>query len=291
MNRDDVRWRVGAVANEVLREHAISSLPVNPMALAAKVGIHVKAKSATAAGVSGMLLRLGNDFGIAYATHIDSPGFQNFSVAHELGHYFLPGHIDAVLGHGDVHESRAGSYSDDRYEVEADHFAAALLMPEDLFRTAIGSAGSGLTAIEGLAQLCVTSLTATAIRFTQFSGDIVAVVVSAGNRVIYCFMSEALEEIAGNNRIQKGEQLPPGTPTAEFNKDANRVKQGQRHAGTSDLQDWIGGRHSVELTEQVVGLGGYGRTLTVLTSSSPTDLEDLEEDAQIAESWTPRFRR
>ena len=40
---------------------------------------------------------VGNMFGIAYATHIDNVGFQNFSVGHELGHYFLPGHVDAVL--------------------------------------------------------------------------------------------------------------------------------------------------------------------------------------------------
>ena len=66
--------------------------------------------------------------------HIDNIGFQNFSVAHELGHYFLPGHIDAVLADGDVHESRAGFASGDRYEMEADHFAATLLMPRSVAR-------------------------------------------------------------------------------------------------------------------------------------------------------------
>jgi hypothetical protein len=55
----------------------------------------VRAKKTTG-GVSGMLLRNGDDFGILYATHIKSSGFQRFSISHELGHYFLPGHIDAV---------------------------------------------------------------------------------------------------------------------------------------------------------------------------------------------------
>ena len=73
-----------------------------------------------------MLLRRGNTFGIAYATHINSIGFQNFSVAHELGHYFLPGHVEAVLANDDVHDSRAGFASGDRYEMEAEHFAATL---------------------------------------------------------------------------------------------------------------------------------------------------------------------
>jgi hypothetical protein len=133
MRSDDSCWSAGLAAEKVVGDHGIAALPVRPIALARQLGIEVMAKPARAAGVSGMLLRVGNSFGIAYATHIDNVGFQNFSVGHELGHYFLPGHIDAVLGDGDVHESRAGFASGDRYEMEADHFAAALLMPRALF--------------------------------------------------------------------------------------------------------------------------------------------------------------
>lgn len=289
MNREDIAWHAGLVASGVVRDQAITSLPVNPIALAEAVGIHVKAKAVQ--GVSGMLLRTGNNFGIIYSTHIASAGFQNFSVAHELGHYFMPGHIDAVLDDRGIHESHAGFSSDDKYEIEADHFAAALLMPESLFTTAVNTAGEGLSAVETLAALCVTSLTATAIRYTQCTDDAVAVVISTGKRVKYCFMSKALQEIAGINRISKGEQLPPGTPTAEFNKDPERVRRAERTTGTSDLQDWIGGSHSVDMNEDVVGLGGYGKTLTVLSAVNPPDLEALEEEQELIQSWTPRFRR
>ena len=95
-----------------------------------------------------MLLRHGDNFGILYATHIQSSGFQRFSVGHELGHYFLPGHIDAVLGNGNIHESRAGFASSDKYEMEADYFAAGLLMPQKLFTPAMRHAGEGLAAIK-----------------------------------------------------------------------------------------------------------------------------------------------
>jgi hypothetical protein len=249
------------------------------------------AKPASARGVSGMLIRHGNEFGIAYATHIDSPGFQNFSVGHELGHYYMPGHIDAVLRHGDVHESHAGFSSDDPYELEADHFAAALLMPEALFRAAIRTAGTGLAAIEALSDVCVTSLTATAIRYARRTDDAVAIVISSGRFVNYCFMSDPLLEIAGCNRINKKDRVPPGTETCEFNNDEDRVKRGARAEGACDLQDWIGGRHSVELLEEVVGLGNWGRTLTVLTADELPDLDGEHEDEQIIESWKPRFRR
>jgi Zn-dependent peptidase ImmA (M78 family) len=291
VNRADLAWTASTAANRVIRERGITTLPVDPIAIAKAVGIEVFSKPAASAGVSGMLIRHGNQFAIAYATHIDSPGFQHFSVAHELGHYFLEGHVDAVIGPDGIHQSHAGFSSDDRYEIEADHFASALLMPDTLFTAAMSRAGEGLTAIETLSALCVTSLTATAIRYAQGAEDAAAVVMSTGKRINYCFMSKALLEIAGPNRIKKGEALPPGCPTELFNRDSGRVSRAERTTGESDLQDWIGGPHSVALTEEVVGLGGYGRTLTVLTTQEAVDPDELQEEVELIESWKPRFRR
>ena len=163
-------------------------------------------------------------------------------------------------------------------------------MPESLFTEALAKAGLGLPAIESLAALCITSLTATAIRYAQCTDDPIAVVVSKGKRVKYCFMSRSLEEVAGNNRIRKGDELPPDMTTAAFNADPDRVRGAERTAGMSDLQDWVGGRYSVELTEEVLGLGGYGKTLTVLASQDAIDLEKLQEEEELIESWRPRFR-
>ena len=69
-----------------------------------------------------MLIRSGNEFGIVYATHIDNEGFRRFSVAHEIGHYRIPGHIDLLLKNGILHESRAGFEDNQKLEREADHF-------------------------------------------------------------------------------------------------------------------------------------------------------------------------
>lgn len=291
MNRADLAWTASLAAGRVIRERGVIALPVDPIAIARAVGIEVVAKPATARGVSGMLIRHGSHFVIAYATHIGSPGFQNFSIAHELGHYFLEGHVDAVIGPDGVHQSHAGFFLEDRYELEADHFAAALLMSDELFPAAVSHAGEGLAAIESLSALCVTSLTATAIRYTKCTDCVVAVVVSTGKRINYCFMSKALEEIAGTNRVRKGEVLPPGSATETFNRDPARVSRADRASGESNLQDWIGGRRSVALTEEVVGLGGYGRTLTVLSAQGAMDVEQLQQDEEMIETWKPRFRR
>jgi len=156
-------------AEALLRDDGITSLPVNPFAIAASRDILVEGKPENTEGVSGMLLRHGNDFCILYATHIPSPGFQRFSVAHELGHYFLPGHVDQVLKDG-FHVSRAGFVTADPYELEADHFAAGLLMPSAPFRKAMDAVDPGLDALSAIADRCEASLTATAIRYAELTG-------------------------------------------------------------------------------------------------------------------------
>jgi len=292
MKRDAPYWTATLAAENVVKERSIMALPVGSIAIARDLGIEVMAKPASAQGVSGMLLRVGNTFGIAYATHIDNVGFQNFSVAHELGHYFLPGHVDAVLAHGDVHESRAGFASGDRYEMEADHFAAALLMPRSLFANAMRTAGDGLPAIERLAGLCRTSLTATAIRYTQFTKDPMAVVLSTGDRINYCFMSDPLRETSGLRWIRKGEGLSRNTTTFAFNRDPERVRLADRARDASDLQNWFDSDRSIQITEEVIGLGTYGKTLTVLTALDLEEqIEDIAEEEALLDSWTPRFRR
>lgn len=270
---------VAVKAEEVLREHGIQSLPVDVKALALKLGFLVEPKECPDGGVSGMLIRLGNHFGIAYATHIESNGFQRFSIAHELGHYFLAGHVEAVLEKTDSHASRAGFSSGDRYEMEADHFAAGLLMPKSLFVPALKKAGSGLSAVEKLSKLCETSMPATAIRYAQCSNDPVAIIISTGSTVDYCFMSESLKGLKGIRWLQKGQEVPRGTPTRELNSHAEKVMSCSKIESTSNLSDWFNCEQEIEICESVIGLGNYGKTLTVLFDIELPD-EDEEADSE-----------
>lgn len=286
---DDLEWAV-LEAEELVQELGVNSLPVDPKAIAERYGIVVEAKPATAKGISGMLIHHGDEFLIAYATHIESEGFQRFSIAHELGHYFLPGHVDAVLGDGGVHQSHAGFVSDDRYEREADAFAAGLLMPRRPFKEAMRRAGGGFEAIERLAEICCTSLTATAINYAKCSDDFMAMVISKGGKIDYCWMSRPLQEAHGLTWIRKGRRVPRHTPTAQFNRERNRVRRADREEGHSSLQDWFDGPHDVQIAEDVVGLGRTGKTLTILHSIDLPDEEKIEEEEALIESWTPRFR-
>jgi Zn-dependent peptidase ImmA (M78 family) len=282
-------------AEAYLREHSYTSLPIDPFEIAAKHDIEVKAKPDTAGGVSGMLLRHGDNFGILYATHTGSEGFERFSVGHELGHYLLEGHIDHVLPNGGIHTSHAGFVSTDPYELEADHYSSGLLMPSGPFRQALNRRRPGLGSIEFMAGLCKTSLTATAIRCAELSNDAVAVVISTGNAIDFCFLSEAMKSLPQLSWLKKGTPIPKGTVTAQLSADPDAVLKGERLDNELDVLDWLGGSKSAIVTEEVVGLGRYGKTLTVLSSETigreSEDDDDDESDDDLAERWTPRFRR
>src|SRR5208283_4564934 len=204
-------------AEAFLRTEGITTLPVDPFAIAASRDIVVKAKPDTAEGVSGMLLRHGNTFGILYATYVPSEGFHRFSVSHELGHYFLEGHIDHVLPQDGIHTSHAGFVSADPYEQEADCFAAGMLMPGVLFKREIRRIDPGLDAIESLSKKCKTSLTATAIRYAELSEDAVAIILSTGQTIDFCFLSEAMKSLPELTWPRKGWPVPPETETALLN--------------------------------------------------------------------------
>ena len=169
----------------VLGEEKITDLPVDPFAIARTHDIVVQAKPDTESGVSGMLLRHGNAFGILYASDIPNEGFQRFSVAHELGHYFLEGHIYHVLPNDGIHSSHAGFSSGDPYEQEADNFAVGLLMPGNPFKRLMGRARLGLADIEAAREACKTSLTSTAIRYAELTDDAIAVILSTGPVIDY----------------------------------------------------------------------------------------------------------
>lgn len=149
-------------------------------------------------------------------------------------------------------------------------------MPERLFKKAARSAGEGFAAINALAQKCRTSFTATAIRYTQFVEFPVAVILSCGDRVECCFLSELMQEMRGVDAFQKGELIPAETPTAKFNN--NPLNQGSCNtdSATCYLNEWFEAAPRVEVNEDIVGLGSYGKTLTVLFAAEEIDEEDEE---------------
>lgn len=284
-------------AELVLKEHGLLTLPIDLEALAQAVGIHLREMDRKTEGVSGMLLRYGDQFGIMYATHVDNEGFERFSIGHEFGHYFVDGHLDHIPFDGGVHRSRAGFISDDPYEREADYFSAGLLMPSSLIGPVLRRAQEGLPSVEAIRSEAKASLTASAIRYINETDDAAAIIVSRQGQVDYCFKSEALKRLKGQSWLRKGAALPIGTLTASIAARPAAERRGHRDETETDILDWFGGERAVRTVEQIVDLGRYDRVLTVLSCAQLVDdtyrdEDDLDESEEAMEArWTPRFRR
>ena len=91
----------------------------------------------------------------------DSPNRQNFTLAHELGHYYLHKHQLMNKKHEDLILLRDNEYTP--MEREANEFAANLLMPEEKFRNFINS---GTNQVKDLAEKFNVSINA--IRYRAY---------------------------------------------------------------------------------------------------------------------------
>lgn len=277
-----------------LAEDGLLSLPVDLEALAKARDIVLQPMPATTNGVSGMLARHGNTFGILYSTAIRNRGFRRFCIAHEFGHYFIDGHLDHIPFDGNLHSSHAGFMSNNKYEREADHFAAGLLMPESLVLPILDREPDGLGTVEAVQQAADASLTASAIRYVGLAEIATAMVISRNGFVDYCFMSDLMRSF-GSNWLRKGTPIPKDTMTAFIAEQPEHQRGDARDSTEVDHKDWFGGR-SQGMHEEVVGLGRYGRVLTLFTCPDVLDeayrdeAEECDSDEALQESWTPRWR-
>lgn len=267
------------------RDEGYTAFPVRPMDIARKHGIHVEKKPPDMKGISGALIFAEPNPIIIYSTEDANEGFENFSIAHELGHYFLPGHPGEILKGGGAHMSRAGfSEGDSSIELEADHFASGLLMPDYLVRKALRSGQVGLEGIRSMAAVAGASLTAAAIRAAECAEFPLCIIVSEGQSVRYAFPSSSFKNLGRNIFFRKGSAVAGGSATAVFNVDPGNIAGGGQSVGECGLRDWFDTDRNPRLDEEVIGLGKYGLTLTVLSSeeliAAPED--DNEEEEALA---------
>lgn len=130
---------------------------------------------------------------ILFNPSITSPGRINYTLAHELGHYFA--HRATVpagfqCGEGDVLGSAAKAALKQQ-EREADEFASYLLMPFDDFRQQVGQQRMSLDLLKGLADRYAVSLTAAALKWIEATEECAAVVVATNGFVSWCRPSTA----------------------------------------------------------------------------------------------------
>lgn len=278
------------LGEKIAEEFGFKQFPIDPHAIARARDITIQAKPAEVQGVSGAIIFAGDSATIIYSTEYGNEGFENFSIAHELGHWFLSGHPEEIINGGGFHMSRANFTQNLSIELEADHFASGLLLPSVLTRKLLSGNQIGLDGVLKLATTAHCSVTAAAIRAAECSAYPVAIVVSKNNEISYAFISESFKNLGKLAFLRKGTPLPQSA-TRRFNADMSKVLRAERDIDETDLATWFDGSGKIVLDEEILGLGKYGYTLTVLSSDQlPEDpLEEEDEDAELEKSWTARF--
>lgn len=197
-----------------------------------------------------------------------------FSIAHELGHYYLPEHRKLLLK-GCSHNSMAGFISDNLLEKEADLFAAALLMPERWILKAMKEHRRTkefltLKDIITLAKKCEASITSAAIRYAKYTAESCAIVMSKDGKILTHIPSDETMTL-GLKWVGDNKAIPFGTATSTLTKNPNN-KEIETWGG--HLKIWYpNNKVDGEIWEEAFRLGNTGLILTLL-AIKPVPEED-----------------
>jgi Zn-dependent peptidase ImmA (M78 family) len=129
-----VSRRTEEAAAKVLHSYGITAPPAPVEELAKRLGVTV-VEERLESSVSGMLYREDDGLAVIAVNASHAPVRRRFSIAHEIGHFQLhPGRpviVDhLVRGRVNMRDERS-SLATSREEIEANGFAAALLMPAE----------------------------------------------------------------------------------------------------------------------------------------------------------------
>jgi Zn-dependent peptidase ImmA (M78 family) len=117
---------IEAQAEKILEANSIRSIPIPIEEVAHNENILVS--KAGSKSVSGVLLRKEGIAFIALNSN-ELPVRQRFTLAHELGHYFLHPNKNTFIEYRDNKEKEKEEVIRSSKEIEANKFAAAILMP------------------------------------------------------------------------------------------------------------------------------------------------------------------
>ena len=263
-------------ARQLLRELNIQGIPIQPREIAEQLQIVVWEREMESQ-YDGCLMRVGDTWGILLNNLIQSESRKNFTIAHELGHYYLEREqierqisatdrkdkvAEIVPRHRCQGEDLRGFESHRFEEQRANEFAVELLMPAPIFRAdAVDLPEIGLPAIDALAAKYLTSLTSTAIRYTRLSSHVCAVVLSEGGRIKYFAYSERFRQNS-DCYLARSKPLHSDSVAALLNK--SKSKEVKEHQRKVPLSHWCSTQSDQPLIEQSRRLSRMNQVLSFL---------------------------
>lgn len=271
-------------ARFLLKELRVDSCPVDPYAIAGQIGVHVSEDDVD--GYAGMIILVEGRALISIRRSIREEAKKRFTVAHELGHYKIPGHLSPGVPSFRCTDEDLNTFQGPaKKEIEANRFAAELLMPEDAFLARIEGEDLGYQLVQELMEEFGTSLTATCLRFVQVERT-QALAYSVDGKVKWVFRgSEFPHAVAGQGKLHSESAamnfFRGNACSYDFETVAPDCWLQQRRAG--------GG---VELRELALPLPHYNAVLSFLAVCDDAEESDAEESPEYGElDGILRFRK
>ena len=182
----------------------------------------------------------------------------NFSIAHELGHFYIPEHRERLRA-GSQHNSVSDFGSKNSTESEADHFAAHLLMPQELFIEHVKTFHRGFCTLKNLctmAERLGTSITSTAIRYCDCGIDATLVILSKDRTVHWSWASEDMRPL-GTWFVRSGTAIPARSRTASLYDQIETGQPDEFVEGSVSSHVWFEWPKRNTLWEEAMSLGGF----------------------------------
>jgi Zn-dependent peptidase ImmA (M78 family) len=196
---------------------------------------------------------------------------KRFTIAHELGHFLIPSHKNAYS----CSSYDLNNYHDNKWphEVEANQFAAELLMPRTYFTQEIIDKDPSFGLIQLLTSKFGASLTSTLVRFKDLTHENVAVVLSE-NLII----KWALRSTGFKYYIESNVNLSPESYAIKYfsgNELALEFEEVERDTwfDASDI------KHRMNVMELSIPLPYYNQVISMIWLIEDEDeIEDREDE-------------
>jgi Zn-dependent peptidase ImmA (M78 family) len=149
-------------------------------------------------GIDGMLSRRSKhkDWCISYDGNVGVPGRINFTLAHEFGHYLLHRTLRDTFQCGQNDLMDYDSLESRRIEAQANTFASYLLMPRNDFDVQIEGQEVSFDLFGHCAERYQTSLTATILKWLEFTDETAMLVVADHDEFIcWSFCSQSAKKL------------------------------------------------------------------------------------------------
>lgn len=200
-----------------------------------------------------------------------------FTIAHELGHYFLDGHREFLVRRREAIESFTEFESNKEVERQADAFAAGLLMPKQLVAPHVNcEPDATMASIKEAAREFDVSLTSMMVRWTHLSHFPCATLCIRSGLIQWGFGSEAFRA-CGLWRCRRG-VAPKSVDAMKFLKSDSSCSVFREGTGAGRAQHWLEGDcDPLDVREHYLVIP-YSQCIMVFVTAREEDLPSGWED-------------